>query len=328
MIECQNLSKTFKVHVKDAGLKGSIRSLFARKYQTKHAVKNVNLKIEAGEIVGLVGANGAGKTTLVKMLSGIVHPSSGEAKVLGYRPWERNNKLRSQMSLIMGQKASLWWDLPAEDCYLLLREIYQIPHKDYKERLDFLANALNVKDQLNVQIRKLSLGERMKVELIAALLHQPKVVYLDEPTIGLDLTTQKAIRQFILEYRNEHSPAMILTSHYMEDIAQLCQRLIIIKDGEFIFDGPIEHITDRFASEKYIKAILDPGKTQDNVCLDLPNELGELQECTSEFIRVKVHKNQLTKTTSYLLDSLPVIDINIDNTDLADIIETLMRDGV
>ena len=258
------------------------------------------------------------------MLSGIVHPSSGEAKVLGHRPWERSNELRSQMSLIMGQKASLWWDLPAADCYLLLQEIYQIPKKDFQQRLDFLANALDIQDQLNVQIRKLSLGERMKVELIAALLHNPKVVYLDEPTIGLDFSTQKAIRKFILQYRNEHQPAMILTSHYMEDIAQLCKRIIIIKDGEFIYDGPLADINQKFANDKYIKAELDPEKVADDLCLNLPDDSGEVLHCDQDQIKIKVKPHQLTRSTSYLLENLPVIDITIENTDIADVIESLM----
>ena len=237
MIKVENLHKTFKVHKKEPGLKASGKSLFSRKWIEKKALVDVSLSIGEGEILGLVGANGAGKTTLVKILSGIIHPTSGTTHVLGFNPWERHNDFRKQIALIMGQKAQLWWDLPAEDCFLLLREIYQIPKKQYEENLSFLSNTLNISDQMNIQIRRLSLGERMKMELIAALLHNPRVVFLDEPTIGLDLTAQRAIRQFLLNYRQKHRPAMILTSHYMEDIEQLCERIIILRQGSVVYDG-------------------------------------------------------------------------------------------
>jgi len=209
----------------------------------KWAVKDISFSVGPGEIVGLVGANGAGKTTLVKILSGIVYPTSGDAKVLGYTPWERSSALRKQVALIMGPKAQLWWDLPAADCFLLLKEIYEIPKADFKKNLDFLVKVLGVSGQLKIQIRRLSLGERMKMELIAALLHSPKVVFLDDPTIGLDITAQRAVRKFILSYKQERSPAMILTSHYMEDIEELCERLIIIREGSIVYDGPTQKIS-------------------------------------------------------------------------------------
>ena len=207
MIQVEKLSKTFTVHRKEPGLAGSIRSLFRREYVDKHAVREVSFTVGEGEIVGLVGANGAGKTTIVKMLAGIIYPTAGGASVLGYTPWERDNRFRRQIALIMGQKAQLWWDLPAADCFLLLKEIYQIPEEQYRATLNYLAEVLEVREELQVQIRRLSLGERMKMELIAALLHAPRVVYLDEPTIGLDLTAQRAIREFILRYRADHHPA-------------------------------------------------------------------------------------------------------------------------
>jgi ABC-2 type transport system ATP-binding protein len=198
IIKVENLSKTFTTTQKEPGLRASLTSLFKQKKITKYALKNVSFEIKEGEIVGLIGANGAGKTTLSKILSGIIHRSSGTVSVLGTDPWERKISFRKKMSLIMGQKASLWWDLPAYDCYLLLKEIYQIPEDQFHMRVEFLAKTLGISDQLKVQIRKLSLGERMKVELIAALLHNPQVIYLDEPTIGLDLTAQRAVRKFLL----------------------------------------------------------------------------------------------------------------------------------
>jgi ABC-2 type transport system ATP-binding protein len=218
MIEVDRLAKTFRVAKKAPGFVGSLKSLVRRETVAKEAVKGVSFRVDEGEIVGLVGANGAGKTTLVKMLAGIIHPTSGEARVLGFRPWERDDRFRRQISLIMGQKAQLWWDLPAADCFLLLKEIYRVPDETYEANLDQLSTMLEVKDELRVQIRRLSLGERMKMELIAALLHGPRAVFLDEPTIGLDLTAQRAVRDFLLAYRERHRPAMIVTSHYMEDI--------------------------------------------------------------------------------------------------------------
>ncbi|MEK6580517.1 MAG: ATP-binding cassette domain-containing protein, partial [Bdellovibrionota bacterium] len=287
MIQVQGLTKTFRFHTKGAGLKGSVRALFFRKWQEKQALKGVSLNVSPGEIVGLVGANGAGKTTLVKALAGIIHPTSGTAQVLGFTPWERNNAFRKQIALIMGQKAQLWWDLPAEDCFLLLREIYQIPDKDFKERLSFLTHHLNVAKELNIQMRRLSLGERMKMELIAALLHHPKVVFLDEPTIGLDLTAQRAIRDFILKYRSEFKPAMILTSHYMEDIEKLCERIVIIREGQFVFDGSLKKVKSKFIKHKVISIKFDRDSTVDPTQVLVPLELGQVIELTGEGMKIK-----------------------------------------
>ena len=231
MIEIEGLSKTFRVHKKAPGLRGSIRALFKREHVEKRAVQEVSFGVAEGEILGLVGSNGAGKTTLVKMLAGIIHPSAGQARVLGFEPWKRANPFRRQIALIMGQKAQLWWDLPAADGFLLLKEIYGVQAADFNETLEELASMLAVEDLLTTQVRRLSLGERMKMELIAALLHRPKVVFLDEPTIGLDLTAQRAVREFLLAYREKHRPAMIITSHYMEDIERLCERIVILRTG-------------------------------------------------------------------------------------------------
>jgi ABC-2 type transport system ATP-binding protein len=321
MIQAKDLSKSFRIHQKDAGLMGSVRSLFHRKWETKHALRGVSLHVSTGEIVGLVGANGAGKTTLLKLLAGIVHPTSGEAKVLDYVPWERDNRLRRQIALIMGQKAQLWWDLPASDCFLLLREIYRIPPAKFKENLDHLTAALGVKNQLNTQIRRLSLGERMKMELIAALLHQPKVVFLDEPTIGLDLTAQRAIREFILQYRREHQPAMIVTSHYMDDIEQLCERIIIIREGNFVYDGPLKQVMSKYAGYKVLRVDLHaPSQAV------VPPELGEILTSTELQVQVKVRREKVAETAAYLLKTLPVADFSIQEEDIADIIGSLLHE--
>lgn len=325
MIQVERLQKSFKIHKKAAGLRGSFKSLFKRDWQEVHALKGVSFKVEPGEIVGLVGANGAGKTTLVKILAGIVHPTSGEANILGHRPWERSNDFRRQIALIMGQKAQLWWDLPAEDCFLLLREIYQIPKDKYKESLNRLVDILGVRSQLNTQIRRLSLGERMKMELIAALLHDPKIVFLDEPTIGLDLMAQKAIRDFILQYSEEKKPAMILTSHYMEDIEKLCQRIIIIREGEFVYDGPLSKITSKYARHKIMTAKLDPSRG--TMVSDVPPSLAETLLKDETQVKIRIDRERVPEAASFLLQSGPVADLLIEEVGISEIIESLLREG-
>ncbi len=327
MIQVDKLTKVFRVHKKEPGLAGSLKSLFRREWLDKHALRGVSFGVEAGEIVGLVGANGAGKTTLVKILSGIIHSTGGTARVLGFDPWQRKNDFRRQIALIMGQKAQLWWDLPAADCFLLLREIYQIPKAQFDERLDFLVHTLDVAEQLKIQIRRLSLGERMKMELIAALLHQPRVVFLDEPTIGLDLTAQRAIRDFIKSFRAQHNPAMILTSHYMEDIKQLCERIIIIREGEIVYDGPLASIVARFAAHKIVVATLAADHPRQLDLSGFPVELGQVTAHESETIRFKVPRERVAESAALILQRFPVIDVTIEEDDIAHIIEAIMREG-
>lgn len=330
------MAKTFKVHQKDPGLAGSVRSLLRRKWVEKHALKDVSLDVGEGEILGLIGANGAGKTTLVKIAAGIIHPTSGDVKVLGYTPFERANQFRSQISLIMGQKQQLWWDLPAADCFLLLREIYQIPTKQYRESLDFLAKTLGVDKLLTTQVRRLSLGERMKMELIAALLHAPRVVYLDEPTIGLDLTAQKAIRKFLLDYRSVQRPAMILTSHYMEDIEKLCERIVILREGEVVYDGALRQVIDRYARHKTVNVRLKGdlgrplaiGADLAEVLPSLGRGLGEVTEVTDSSLKVRVSRPKATDVSAAILKELPVLDLTIEEQDIGSIIESIMVEGV
>lgn len=305
MIEVKDLCKSFITHRKEPGLKGSIKSLFQREKLIKNALRNLNLSIEKGEIIGLIGANGAGKTTLVKILAGIVHPSSGDVNVFGFRPWERHNDYRRKMSLIMGQKAQVWWDLPALDSFLLLKEIYQIDNHIYKTNIDFLADTLMIKDQLKTQVRKLSLGERMKVELMAALLHRPQVIFLDEPTIGLDISAQKAVREFIKNYQHEFKPITILTSHYMEDIKELCPRIVIIKEGEFVYDGSLSAVQKMLGDEKQLTVT-----TKDNV------------------LKLSIERKELANKTAELFKSNEVLDLNIQDPDIEDVIESIMKHGI
>ncbi len=325
MIHVEGLCKEFRVHRKQPGLVGSIRSLFKREFITKEAVRSASFSVEEGEIVGLLGANGAGKTTLVKMLAGIIHPTSGQATVLGHRPWDRNNAFRRQIALIMGQKAQLWWDLPAEDCFLLLKEIYQIPPADFRKNLDFLTQTLNVKEQLNIQIRRLSLGERMKMELIAALLHSPRVVFLDEPTIGLDLSAQRAIRDFILDYRERERPAMLLTSHYMEDIERLCKRIVIMREGEIVYDGPLAEVVGNHARHKIISVQLK----RDGHPVDLERLIPagmdmKLVEQSDSILKIQAPRDEIPNLAGKLVSELAVHDLSIEEVDIATVIEGML----
>ncbi|MFT6632958.1 MAG: ABC-2 type transport system ATP-binding protein [Bacteriovoracaceae bacterium] len=324
MIKVKDLTKTFKVHKKEPGFFGSAKSLLNRNYIEKSALKSLNLNIEEGEIIGLIGSNGAGKTTLTKILSGIIHPTSGEVSVMGHRPWDRNNQYRKQMAVIMGQKAQLWWDLPAMDGFLLLKEIYQIPHKEFYDSVDYLAEYLKIKDQLNIQVRRLSLGERMKVELMAALIHKPKVIFLDEPTIGLDLTAQKAVRKFIKEYRKEHNPTMILTSHYMDDIEELCPRICILKDGQSVYDGQLDQLHKKYVKNKMITANI---KNEDELSLitqNFPQELGRI-EIVEKQIKIHAPRENTMEAAKYLLNNSHVLDLNIQEVEIGEVIEKIMN---
>lgn len=242
VIVVEKISKHFEYYKKEEGIKNSIRNLFHRERLVKEAVKELSFSIEEGEIIGFLGPNGAGKTTTIKLLSGIIFPTEGKAEVLGYVPWERKNDFKKQMAVVMAQKNQLWWDLPANESILLNRYIYEIPKKEYERNLEELVEMFEVKDLLGVQVRRLSLGERMKFEIISSLIHKPKVVFLDEPTIGLDIVAQRDMRNFIRRYREEQKATIILTSHYMQDIEELCERTIIINQGEKVFDGKLSDV--------------------------------------------------------------------------------------
>jgi len=325
MIEVKGLNKIFKVHKKEAGLRGSLKSLVKRNYIEKNALSNLDLHINEGEIIGLIGSNGAGKTTLTKILSGIIHPSSGIVKVMGHNPWDRKNEYRQIMSVIMGQKAQLWWDLPAMDGFLLLREIYQIPHRKFYDNIEYLSELLNVKEQLTIQVRRLSLGERMKVELMAALLHSPKIVFLDEPTIGLDLSAQKAVRRFIKEYRKEFNPTMILTSHYMEDIEELCPRICILKEGRSIYDGKLKALHTKYISDKIIKAHLKDEADLNKIITQFPKELGEIKSVNKEII-IQTPPDLTMDAAKFLLNNSVVSDLTISEEEIGNIIEKIIQE--
>src|SRR5437764_2529194 len=251
-IEVNGLTKAFRTYKKLPGFTGAIRGLFHRQYEQTLAVKDVSFTIEPGELVGFLGPNGAGKTTTLKMLAGLLYPTSGAARVLGYTPWERDDGYRRQFALLLGQKNQLWWDLPARESLELNAKIYGIPDDVLNRTVDEMTELLAVRDKLNVAVRELSLGERMKMELIASLLHRPKILFLDEPTIGLDVVSQKTVREFLREHNAKHKTTILLTSHYMTDIQELCKRVIIIDRGAISFDGQLSEVVDRFADFKLI----------------------------------------------------------------------------
>src|SRR5690242_11989434 len=242
VIEVNGLTKTFRTYKKQPGFAGALRGLFHRQYEQTVAVKEVSFGIEAGELVGFLGPNGAGKTTTLKMLAGLLYPTRGSAQVLGYTPWERDDGYRRQFALLLGQKNQLWWDLPARESLELNAKIYGIPDDVLERTVGEMTELLMVKDKLNVAVRELSLGERMKMELIASLLHQPKILFLDEPTIGLDVVSQKTVREFLREHNASRKTTILLTSHYMTDIQELCERVIIIDHGSIFFDGQLNEI--------------------------------------------------------------------------------------
>src|SRR6516164_9777573 len=253
IIEANGLSKTYRVYQKKEGLFGALRGLFRREYKEVKAVENVHFAIEPGEIVGFLGPNGAGKTTTLKMLAGLIYPTSGTALVLRHVPWQREDAFRRRFALVMGQKNQLWWDLPAADSFQLHREIYSLPHDQFTQTLGELTEMFGVESLTRQPVRELSLGERMKMELIAALLHQPRLLLLDEPTIGLDVVAQVTIQKCLKEYNSQRGVTMLLTSHNMRDVEALCSRVMVITHGQLIYDGPLARITEQFGNEKRVK---------------------------------------------------------------------------
>ena len=244
-IQVNGLSKHFRLFKREAGLKGAFKSFFNRKYENFHALQDISIQVQDGEIVGILGENGAGKTTLIKLLVGLLHPSSGKVEINGFIPWKRKELFLKQISIVMGQKNQLWWEIPASESFLLNQKIYEIPDKKFHQTLDELVELLGVNEKLNVQVRRLSLGERMKMEIIAALLHNPKIVFLDEPTIGLDVISQSKIREFVKYYNEQYKTTFILTSHYMQDIESLCKRVYVIHKGNSLYDGDFEELVNK-----------------------------------------------------------------------------------
>lgn len=315
IISVKNLSKTYKVHKKEPGFAGSIKSLVNRKYEVVEAVKDISFEIKSGELIGFIGPNGAGKTTTLKCLSGLLYPSGGEVRVLGFEPFKRKTEFLKQIALVMGQKNQLWWDLPPTETFLLNKEIYEIPESRYKQTLSDLVELLDVSEVLNIQVRKLSLGQRMKCELIAALLHSPRVLFLDEPTIGLDVVMQKKLRDFIKEYNAKYNSTIILTSHYMEDVRQLCERVIVIDHGNILFDGKLDNLIKEYTKYKLITVVFEKEVGRERL-----ERLGKIVEYEFPKAVLSVKKADSNEVTSKLLRDFPVEDLNIQEPDIEDII--------
>src|SRR5438067_7653455 len=316
-IEARDLTKVYRTYRKESGLRGAVKGLFYRRYDETRAADRVTFQIDEGEFVGFLGPNGAGKTTVLKMLSGLLNPTSGDARVLGFVPWERRNEMKRQFSLLMGQKNALWWDLPAQESLELNRAIYGIDRNRFEKVVDGLSELLEVRDKMNVMVRELSLGERMKMELIAALIHEPRVLFLEEPTIGLDVVSQKRVREFLRIYNEEHRIVTLLTSHYMQDIEALCNRVLVIDHGKIFLDGSLTRIVDRFSGHKILSLTFEKAATRDL------SAFGEVTEQTPVSVQLKVPRAKVTETCRQLLEACDVSDINVQEVPVEEVIRQL-----
>ena len=315
VVEIESLAKSYRVYQKAEGLAASVAGLFHRKYRTVEAVRGIDLTVEAGEFVAFLGPKGAGKTTTLKLLSGVINPTSGTARVLGHVPWRRENAYRRRFALVMGQKNQLWWDLPAAESFRLHQQIYRIDPAEFDRTRDELTGMLAIRNLLSQPVRELSLGERMKMELTAALLHKPDVLFLDEPTIGLDVVAQYKIQDFLKHYQRERGITTLLTSHYMKDVAALCRRVVIITHGRIMFDGSLAQIVDRFGGHKVITLLFADGH--------IPGDLGVYGEVISEEpprAKVRVDRGDVTATLGRILQQHPVVDVNVEDPPLEEMI--------
>lgn len=325
IIEVRDLTKSYRVYKKKEGLRESVRGLFRREYEDVHAVRGIDLNVEAGEFVAFLGPNGAGKTTTLKLLSGVINPTSGTASVMGHIPWQRQNEYRRRFALVMGQKNQLWWDLPAAESYRLNQQIYGVSADQFKSTMDELTDLLDVGRLLNQPVRELSLGERMKMELIAALLHSPDVLFLDEPTIGLDVIAQRNIQKFLRYYQEKRQITILLTSHYMKDIAALCKRVVVIAGGRIEYDGSLSDIIDQFSGHKIVSLQfpeLAVGQSRPDLA-----RYGELVEDTWPKVKLKVDRADVPRLLSGVLNEYPIEDVGVEEVPLEDVIAELFRES-
>jgi ABC-2 type transport system ATP-binding protein len=322
IIEVNGLTKTYRVSQKKEGLRGALRGLFRREYRDIHAVEDVTFRIEPGEMVAFLGPNGAGKTTTLKMLSGLIYPTSGTARVLGFVPWDREDAFRRRFSLVMGQKNQLWWDLPAADSFQLHREIYSLPTDQFERSRDELTELFDVRHLVRQPVRELSLGERMKMELIAALLHQPQLLLLDEPTIGLDVVAQVAIQKCLKEYNTSRGVTMLLTSHYMRDVEALCSRVLVITHGRLVYDGPLARITAQFGRSKLVKLQFDGDHTPDDL-----THFGEVAHRAGPSASLNVERTRVPEVLSAILERYTVIDMSVQDPPLDQVIARVFEEA-
>ncbi|AFY94444.1 ABC transporter ATP-binding protein [Chamaesiphon minutus] len=316
------LSKVYPVAIKEPGLNGTIKHFFQRTYKQIHAVRDISFQIEAGEVVGFLGANGAGKTTTLKMLSGLIHPSTGLVKVAGQTPFKRETAFLKQITLVMGQKQQLIWDLPALDSLKINAAVYGLSDRTAQFRIYELAEMLAIQDKLTQPVRKLSLGERMKAELLAALLHEPQVLFLDEPTLGLDVNAQVAVRKFLSEYNQRYNATILLTSHYMADITALCDRVLVINQGQLIYDGNLNGLVDRFSPCREVNVEFKHIYPQDKLAMYA--DVRSVEGASAKFL---VPQEMLTKTVSQILGELEVVDLSITDPPIDDVIGQIFQSG-
>lgn len=322
IIEAAGLSKTYRVYQKREGLLGAVRGLFRRQYREVHAVDGVNFTIEPGEIVGFLGPNGAGKTTTLKMLSGLIYPTSGRARVLGFVPWDREDAFRRRFALVMGQKNQLWWDLPAADSFQLHREIYSLPQEQFERTLDELTELFEVGPLVRQPVRELSLGERMKMELIASLLHQPQLLLLDEPTIGLDVVAQVTIQRCLREYNATRGVTILLTSHYMRDVEALCRRVLVITHGQLVYDGPLQGITEQFGRYKLVRLQFP----EDEVPAEL-DRFGTIVSQQGPAVDLQVDRARVAEVLGRIIDQHTVLDLSVQDPPLDQVIAQVFQEG-
>lgn len=323
MIQVDRLSKRYPVAVKASGLAGTLKHFFHRQYRTVEAVREVSFQIEPGEVVGFLGPNGAGKTTTLKMLTGLIHPSEGTVLVNGQVPFKRNTEFLQDITLVMGQKQQLLWDLPAIDSLRINAAIYGLSDKEFRYRVEELTDMLALDGKLSQPVRKLSLGERMKAEMMAALLHRPQVLFLDEPTLGLDVNAQVAVRNFLRDYNRRYGATILLTSHYMADITALCQRVLLIFQGQLIYDGGLDQLLDQFAPYREVKVEL--GSACDPDFLSQYGDLESLEGCTASLI---VRREELTQTVSRLLTDLEIQDLTVSDPPVEEVIGRVFQAGI
>ena len=324
IIEIKGLEKTYQVYQKKEGLRSSLRGLFKREYKQVKAVQGIDLQIEQGEFVAFLGPNGAGKTTTLKLLSGVIHPTSGTATVMGHIPWQRENEYRRRFALVMGNKNQLWWDLPAQESFRLHQQIYRIEADVFQNTLDELTDLLDLRDLLQQPVRELSLGERMKMELTAALLHSPEVLFLDEPTIGLDVVAQHNIQQFLKYYQQKRKITILLTSHYMKDVAALCKRVVIIADGLIKYDGSLDGIIESTDQRKLIT--LQFRDAIDDSLLAALKKFGDVTDVETPRIKLTVARDVVARMLALILDGYQVDDIVVEDPPLEDVIAAVFSE--
>lgn len=318
IISVTNLKKSFEYFKKEPGLMGSVKSMFFRKKLYANAVDDISFEIKRGEFVGFIGPNGAGKTTTLKILSGILHPTSGQIEIAGFNPWDREPAFQKKFALVMGQKNQLWWDLPPMESFTLFKEIYEIPKVKFEKNLSSLTELLDINDIMDVQVRKLSLGQRMKCELAGALLHEPEILFLDEPTIGLDVVSQTNIREFLKKYNEERGATIILTSHYMEDVKRLCKKILMINRGKIIYDGSLKKFTEEYSKDRVIEATFTSEVAEATL-----KAYGEIVKYKPLKVQILAPKERITKIMGSILRELPVENIAIHDKELEEIVKEL-----